>query len=903
MRRRRRSVEGPPRWPAKWLAWALGPGVASESTQGDLYEEFLARQARSPRSARAWYWSAALRLGVEGGLARAASGLRQRWKGSREPGGPLGDRGASLDTWLQDLRYALRQTIRRPIFTIVAALSIALGVGANTAIFNAVNVLLLRPVPGIVGLDRVVEVGRTTDGRGFDTFAYPDYEDWKASVDAFEAVAAFRNGEFSFSASGEGERIAGMHVSPAYFDVLGLIPAMGRYFTVEEDAPGSVPRVVVLSHAFWQNRLGADPAILGRTIRLNRQTFTVVGVTSEAFRGHELGINPSVLLPMRTYPLMNDGQDFFDNRGANWHRAIARLRPGVTVEQAETQLEAVYARLAEEYPTTNARRGGRVEHLTGVTAGARGGVIGFLALLTALVGLILVVTCMNVAGMFLVKASSREKEIAVRLAMGAGRGRLVRQLLIEALAVFSAGGLVGCAIGAWLISAVPIDTLPLPIDVDIDLSPDPVVLVVGIGMTMLTGLIFGLVPALRATRIGVAPSLKEEGARRGGYAVRLQRLFVASQVGGSLVLLVAAGLLLRSLQEASEVETGFDPRGAYVTQLDLSLEGYADAEEGHRLQARLIERLGQLPGVTNVSLSDDLPLDMSRNGGSAYPEGWAEDERLVSDFNIVSPDYFSALRIPVLQGRTFSTDDRSDNEPVAIVSQRFADEAWPGEAPIGKRLRFGSTTRIVVGVVSDVKNQILTETGRAFVYLPLGQVYQPETQIVVRASGGIDAVAPAVRAAMLDVDPSLSLAPVVSLEGYTGLGILPQRLAAALVTLLGAFAVLLAGIGVYGVVALTVARRTKEIGLRLALGADHANVMGMIVGGGLRFVLPGFVVGGVGAIGLGYVIRAFLLGVSPIDPATLVSVALILVGVVVLASWVPARRASSVHPTVALRAE
>jgi len=826
--------------------------------------------------------------------------VAQRWRASRR------DRGAGWNGWMQDLRYAVRQSVRRPIFTIVAASSLAIGVGANSTIFNAVNVLLLRPVPGVVGPERVADLGRTMDGRGWDTFAYPDYEDWKASVDAFESAAAFDYGTFSFSAGAEGERITGLHVSPAYFDVMGLIPALGRHFTAEEDAPGSVPRAVVLSHAFWRNRLGADSTILGRTIHLNREAFTVVGVGPAGFRGHELAFSPSVFLPMRARPLMNDGRDYFDDRGSNWHRAVARLRPDATVELAERQIGAVYARLAEEYPTTNARRGARVEPLGGVPTFLRGGLIRFLAILTALVGLILVVTCVNVAGMFLARASSREKEIAVRLAMGSSRGRLVRQLLIEALVVFSVGGLFGCVVGAWLMGVVPIDALPLPIDLDIDLAPDPVVFAQGAAVTLVVGLLFGLVPALGATRIGVARSLKEEGGRRAGYAVQLQRVFVAGQVGLTMVLLVAAGLFLRSLQEASEVEIGFDPRGAYVTGLDLSLEGYGNPEDGRSLQAALVERLGRLPGVTHVSLSDDLPLDLGSNGGVAYPEGWAADERLVADFNVVSPEYFGALRIPILEGRSFSTEDDADSDAVVIVSRRFADEAWPGEAAVGKRLRWRdpeSASRTVVAVAGDVKNQTLTETGRVFVYLPLGQVYQPATQVVVRASGGLAALAPGIRAAILDVDPSLSLTPVSSLELYTGLGILPQRLAAGITTILGALALLLAGVGVYGVVALTVTRRTKEIGVRLALGADRDALLAMIVRGGLRLVLPGLVLGAAVGIGLGYVMRAFLLEVSPVDPTTLLVAALTLVGAVAFASAAPARRASSVDPTVALRAE
>ena len=527
----------------------------------------------------------------------------------------------------------------------------------------------------------------------------------------------------------------------------------------------------------------------------------------------------------------------------------------------------------------------------------------------AMVGLILLVTCANVAGMFVARASAREKEIAVRLALGAGRRRLVRQLLTEALAIFLIGGGVGTVLGVGLLSLAPIDRLPVPIPIHVDLSPDLRVLAFALGVTLLTGLVFGLLPALQATRLSLVSSLKDDGGAHAG-AGRLRRVFVAGQVGFSLVLLVAAGLLLRSLQRASDVESGFDPTDAYLTMVDLSLEGY-DAEEGMVFERRLVDRLRELPGVEGAALSIDLPLDLGSHGTAAFPEGWSGEggqEGVGVDFNFVSPGYFATLRIPVLRGRAFGPDDVQGSEPVAIVSRTFADRVWPGEDVLGRRMRFGSSSadepmRTIVGVVEDVKNQMITEQAKPFVYVPAFQDYQAAVNVVVRAPGGIGAVAPMLRRAVLELDGSLSLAPVISLARYTGIGILPQRVAASITSALGLLALLLSGIGIYGVVAVAVQQRTREIGVRMALGAGRRRVLALILRGGLGLALPGLVVGALAALALGRAMRFLLLGLSPVDPVALTGVALALVGIVVLASLVPARRAAAVEPSEALRGE
>lgn len=812
-----------------------------------------------------------------------------------------------MDRLLADLRFTFRQMRRRPLFAVVASLSLALGVGASTAVFSTANALLLRAVPGVAEPERVVELGRTTQGRGFDTFAYPDYEDLRDGVGALDAMAAYTFEMFSLARGGEGERITGMHVSPSYFDVLGVVPATGRFFTPDEDAPGSDPRVAVLAHAFWSRRLGGDPAVVGSTVEINRVAFQVVGIAPEGFHGHTTGFRPDVYVPMRSVPVLEGGLDEFGRRNASWHMAIGRLAPGATLADAEVQVQGIFARLAEAYPESNARRGGRVVPLGLVPGAARGSVAAFLGVLMGMVTLILLVTCANVAGMFVARATTREKEIAVRLALGAGRRRLVRQLLTESLVIFVLGGVVGTGVGLWLLGLLPVERFPVPIPVYVDLSPDVSVLGFALLATLGTGLVFGLLPALGATRMELTASLKDDGGGPTGSG-RLRRAFVTGQVGLSLVLLVAGALLLRSLQKAADVETGFDPADRYMTMVDLSVEGYEEAE-GRAFQRALVEGLRGLPGMEAAALATDLPLDLGSSGTAAIPEGWSgegPDGRVGIDFNYVSPGYFAALGIPLLQGRDFDEAEGEGAEPVVVVSRTFAQRVWPGEDPLGRRVRvlmggIEQEWRTVVGVVEDVKNQVLTEEAKPFVYVPLWQAYRPSTIIVARAAGGMATVAPALRQGVLQQDGSLALTPVVALERYTAIGILPQRVAALLTAGLGLLALLLSGLGIYGVVAMGVAQRTREIGVRMALGAGRGRVLALVLGGGLALAVPGLALGALASVGVGHALRFLLLGMSPADPVALGAVALALLGTVALASLVPARKAASVEPAEALR--
>lgn len=807
---------------------------------------------------------------------------------------------------IYDLRHAIRLLRARPLFAAVTTLSIAIGIGANTTIFSVVNAVLFRPPAGVSGMDRAVEVTRTVGGRGRDSFSYPEFLDLRTmAADAFEHLAGWRGATFSYTSGGEGERLSGMVVSHNYFSALGVEALRGRFFVEEEDRTRLTHPVAVVSEAFWRDRLGATADVLGRTLVLNRRPFTIVGVAPAPFRGHVFGFKTDVWVPMMMMGVVRPGFDQFENRWASWFTMVGRLRPGVTVEQAQAMAHAAFRQMPQRRTEPENQRSAAVEQLGVLPAPGRAPVTAFFAVLVALVGIILLVTCANVAGMLLARATAREREIAVRLALGSGRKRLVRQLLVESLTLFAVGGTAGVLLGVWsarLLGAIP---LPAPVPFELSFPTDVRVLALGLALALVTGFIFGLAPALQVTRPDLAAMMKASGfaSGRGG---RLRSTFVMGQVGLSLLLLLAAGLFLRSLQRAAAVPVGFDPTGVSVASVDLSIDGY-DEPRGQRFVADLVARIGSTPGVLGAAAGTDLPLDLSRSGDPAFvsspmatAEGWVDTE-----FGIVTAGYFEALRIAVLEGRAFDRRDVAGSEAVVVVSRTFVERTWPGESALGKTVRFDGANgrpRTIVGVVEDVKNSMLMEAPARMIYLPLSQRYAPDLTVIARGAPGADPAA-ALQAALRQADPALSRTPAQSLSAITALGLLPQRFAAAITTILGGVALFLSAMGVYGVVAVTVAQRTREIGVRVALGARARQVAWFVLRGGLRLAVPGLVVGLVAGFGLSRLLRAFLLGLAPADPITFLVVPAVLIATVAVACWVPARRASGLQPTEALRAE
>ena len=843
-------------------------------------------------------------IGIVGG--RSASGHRNQ-------GTHTGRGGETMGSLIRDVRVAVRTLAKAPVFTAISAGSIAIGIAAVVAVFSVANTVLFRPLPGIANYDRVVELGRSRDGSGFDTFAYPDFQDIGTEIPALEATAAVSMEMLSISQGAEGLRSIGFAVEPAYFDILGTTPALGRFFTPDEASGYGEHPVVVVSNGYWVDHLGGDPGAIGTTIYLNRRPYTVVGVTDPIFRGHMMGLVPTVWVPFVQVPdLSGGGTGDFENRGASWHLGIGLRSASADLDGLRAQLAGLGERLQEAYPETNRSRSFAAMALGPIPGGGRGGVRLFVTALLGMVSLILLVTCTNVAGMFLARTSAREGEVSVRRALGAGRGRLVQQLTAEPLLVFVLGGGAGLLLASRLVAAIRPDLLPLPVDVDFAVSIDARVVGFAVAATLATVLLFGVLPASRFTRGSLAQSMI--GAERGGGGAgrRMRTIFAGTQVGLSLVLLVCAGLFTRSLQRAASLESGFEPEGAWVTYVDLSIEGYGE-DEARAFQTDLLSRLRAQPGVRAASLSSDLPLDLSSRGTSVVPEGWSgegPEGRLGVDFNQVTPGYFETLGIPVLQGRGIQESDGRDAPRVAVVSRGFAAQAWPGEDPVGRTFGLGVRTEEgtveslpweVVGVVEDTRNQMVTETPAPFVYFPLAQRWTAGTQVVVRTDAPRAEVVPAFRATLLEADPNLSLSAFSTLERYTSVGILPQRIAAWLTGVLGLLALVLSGLGIYGVISYSVGRRQREIGIRMAMGADRGEVARRFVLSGLKLALPGILIGGAAALGVARVLQSLLLDLSPWDPVALGSVAGLLTAMVLLASWIPARRAAGVDPAVSLR--
>ncbi|HVZ49110.1 MAG TPA: ABC transporter permease [Gemmatimonadaceae bacterium] len=813
-----------------------------------------------------------------------------------------------MDAWLADLSHAFRALRKRPLLAIVAAVSVALGIGATTAIFSVANVLLVRPMPGIARPDRLVEVGRSDAGKGFDTFSYPDYLDLRRDTSTFATLAAFKFQSASVNAGGEGRRLMGMTVTANYLDALGVRPALGRFFVRGEDDVAGQNPVVVISYRLWRDTFKGDSGVIGRTLVLSRAAFQVVGVAPEGFFGHILAVRPDFYVPITMgAAISHESNHWLTSRASMGILLIGRLADGVSRARADAATHEAMARLARDYPATNATRGASVAALGPVPAVGRTAVAAFTAALTAVVALILATVCANVAGMLLARAASRQKDVTMRLVLGSPRGRIIRQVVLESVMIFAAGGAGGLLIATWGTSVLSAASLPVPVEVAFDLRPDLGVLAAGLGVALVTGLAFGLLPALQISNPSLAGVIKDLSGSGGPRAGRLRRAFVIVQVAASITLLAAAGLFLRALDHAAREPLGFTRDGIYMTTLNLALEGYSTAE-GLAYQDRLVNRLSQIPGATAVALATDLPLDLSSSGEgvvferAAAPTG--RDSTFDTDFNRVSAGYFGALDMPILSGRGFATSDGPAAPAVVVVDRTFAARAWPGGSAIGQRLRFAgdSTVRTVVGVVEHTPNQQVNETPRPEIYVPLAQSYFGGFHVLVRGAAGMN-VAAGILPAVRELGPSVSATPVVGLADYTSIAILPQRAAAGLIASLGALALFLCGLGVYGLMAHDVARRTREIGVRVAVGASPRDVVALVYRSALRVALPGAIAGTVLALGMSQAVRGFLLGLDPLDPVALAVAVGALVLALAAACVTPARRAMRVAPMQALRDE
>ncbi len=809
----------------------------------------------------------------------------------------------------QDLRYGARMLLKQPGFTLIAVLTLALGIGANTTIFSVLDALLLRPLPGITDQQRLVQIGQTNNGQGFNSVSYADYRDYRDQNSTFAGIAAESEQQFHLGADKTAERIKGALVTGNYFDVLGVKPAHGRLLQpAEAEVEGANP-VAVISQRLWRNQFGAEP-VAGKTISLNSHPYTIIGVAAE-FRGTKLMDEATdVWIPVTMWrhgnPFMvKIGADWLNSRSSDFVGLIGRLKSGVTAQQAQADLSTIAGRLAQSYPKTNARRGARVFAGLGPSPADGLELQQFLGVQFGVVGIILLIACANIAGLMLARAAARQKEIGVRLALGAGRWRIVRQLLTESALLALLGGILALIVAAWLTDGIR-SMLPdeqSDMQAQLKFALDWRIAGFTLGLSLVAGLLFGLAPALQSSKLNLLPLLKDSGSTFSRHSrTRLRSVLVVAQIALSLVLLVSAGLCVRTLHNAQRINVGFTTENLLTTKLDLGRQNYSEAQ-GRLFHQQLLERMSGLPGVQAASLALTVPLQGSSYSNSVSVAGQADFN---IRHNIVTPGHPDTLGIPLLLGRRFSEQDNAQSPRVAIINETFARYAWPNESPVGKFFTWKDRVNQpieIIGVARDAKDQDLFKNPPRIAYFPLAQKYDGGMSLHLRTATKPELLLAAVQQEFRALDPKLPIYNVKTLEQYRRDAISEKRIQAVLVGGFGLLALALASLGLYGVLSFSVAQRTQEIGIRMALGASQRDVLRLVIGQGIKLIAIGVALGLAGAFAASRVLQSLLFGVSPTDPLTFVGVPLLLLIVALLACWIPARRATKVDPMIALRVE
>ncbi len=841
--------------------------------------------------------------GIDQGKDRNQSGRWIRW----------------LDDAKRDLRHAARLLRNDPLFTLTVTLSLAIGIGANTTVFTLADALLFQPAPGLAAPDRLVDIGSSRTPGRFGPSSYLNYLDVRERTATLDGVYAYSRFPRAVTLGGIGSDAATASVfasvvSANYFRVLGAVPAVGQLSrAADSEAAGASP-VVVLSHRCWNRRFNGDPGVVGRSVTINGSPFTVIGVAAEGFRGTGVrALDLWVPMSMVTTVTPQEG-DVLTNRAADRFLVGGRLKPGASLAQGAAEMDVIGKTLERDYPEQN--RNLRL-HLLALspTPGNRGPVVALLALLVAIVAFVLIVACANVAGVLLARANTRRKEMALRLAIGAGRSRVIRQLVTESLLLFVLGGTVGLLLARGLTS-VAVAVMPaLPFPVDLSLALNTRVVAFTCGISFAAALLCGLAPALQSSRADVVSALKDEPAF--GGRLRLRYAFVVGQVTFSIVLVVVAGLFVRALQRAATIDPGFDPHGVEIASVDLAQAGYTTTT-GSLFASQMVARLRALPDVQSVTVASGAPggvevrretLDVPAERGANA----AGDHPFVVDWTIVSPGYFATLRTPLAAGRDFTPADREGAQPVAVVSEAAARQFWPGQDALGRYVSMTTSpapgaqpTRqplLVVGVARDMQVTTLVDgQGRPSVYVPLDQHFETSLTILARTTHG-QRIAEEIRMLLRSMNPNVAILTSQTLDESIALGLTPQRIAASVSGALGLVGLLLAGIGIYGVIAYMVTRRTREIGIRIALGARRTDIVTMILREGLSLTLIGSVIGLALAALIAQVLAGFLFGVPPIDPVTFTGTTLLFVAIGMAACYRPLRRAMRINPTQALRYE
>jgi predicted permease len=811
---------------------------------------------------------------------------------------------------LADLRYAIRQLVRRPVFAIVALLTMALGVGANSAIFSIVNAVLLRPLP-VVSPEDLVDI-YTLDGD--ETFMnphdYPDYVEIRQDRETFVDVAAYAADFVAMTVGTEAEVLFGENVSGNYFDVLGIPAARGRVFQDGlDDRPGA--SVAVIATSLWRRHYGADPEVIGQTIILKGKPFEIVGVAPDWFKGVWVGFSVEVWIPASEITYFDPSRSGLDVRSGRNYLVKGRLQPGVTHKQAQARMDLKAAQLGAAFPESNAERSFHVIPSSDVRMHPNidGYMVPVAALLMTVVGLLLLIVCSNMANLMIARALGRRREIAIRLAVGAGRGRLIRQLLTESLVLAVAGGALGLLLAWAITTAIVRFQPPMLVSLSLDLGLDATVLAFTFGVAVLAGLLFGLVPALQATKPQLVPALKDLPSTVGSRYRRfgLRNVLVVAQVAISMVLLVGAGLFVRSLIAAQEIDPGFEEEQAVVMTVAPGLTDW-ERERRDEVLALLLERARALPGVEAAAMASRLPLGAAVQTNEIYPVGADIDLESPPSVDVtrISPDYFRTLDVVLLEGRDFTESDDRNAPLVVIVSEATARQHWPGESALGKRLRLGDPdgeVRTVIGVARDTKVRTLGEAPRPFVYQSWMQSNESFMSLVARTSGEPGPLLPVLQREVRAIAEDLPVMELKTMPEHMGLMLFAPRMGGILLAVFGGLAALLATIGLYGVVAYTAARRTREVGIRVSVGAGPGDVIRLLIRQGAALVAVGTGIGLVLAFVATRPLGSMLYGVGVSDPLTFGGVALLLLGVGLAATMIPALRAARLDPLKALRYE
>jgi putative ABC transport system permease protein len=810
--------------------------------------------------------------------------------------------GGIVETIIQDVRFGLRMLTKNPGFTVVAVIALALGIGVNSAIFSVVNTVLLRPLP-YKDPERLVMVFEDDSRHGYprDTPAPANYVDWRDQNKVFESMAAMADLSFNLTGLGEPERLDGKRVSASLFPILGVEPQFGRWFAPEEDQPGE-NHVVILSHALWQRRFGSDAGIVGKTITMNGYSFSVVGVMPASFR----------------FPTADDQfwipiaftQAEAARRGAHFLQVVARIKPGVTLEQARAEMSTIAARLQQQYPEQNIDLGAAVvplhEQLVGNIKPA-------LLVLLGAVGFVLLVACANVANLLLARAAVRQKEIATRTALGASRLRLIRQFLTESVLLATIGGGIGLLLSVWGVRLLKA-FIPPNISQAKEITVDVKVLLFTLAVSLLTGLVFGLAPAAQATKFNLNETLKEGGrdSAAGSRGNRIRGVLVVSEVALSLVLLIGAGLLINSFLRLRNVDPGFRAGNLLTMSIALPAQKYPDQARRAAFYTEMLRRVEALPGVRSAAVTSQIPLIKQGDTGNITIEGRPEPppgQELMVAIRIVSPHYFPTMGMQLQRGRAFGDQDRADAPAAVVISESMARRYWPGEDPTGKRICPGKPESpddwaTIVGVVNDVRQFGLDAESKPQIYLTYQQSgYFSPRHLVVGTNVEPHSLAASVRGAVWGIDRDQPVSNIRTMEEVLAESIARQRFSTLLLGIFGVVALVLAAVGIYGVMSYSVSQRTHEIGIRMALGAQKWDVLKLAVGQALKLVMIGVAVGLAASVVLTRVMKSLLFGVSSTDPVTFVVISLVLVGAGALASYIPARRATKVDPMIALRYE